>query len=124
MRLVLSILAATALAASASAQPTCAGQWGVVRVSKIKPGQMPLFRKAVADQQAWYRGHGITDNTQQIGQVVTPAGDFDPSEALTLHLNSPATQPAHDAGWEEFVKEFRASSDMVSEKRVCLTKPG
>lgn len=120
------LFAAAALllwAGAACAQDVCSGGHPVfVRVSKIKPGQAALFAKAVADQQAWYRGHGITTNQQMFGAVFTPTG-VSPDQVMTVHMDAPLQRPATDAGWNAFIQEFHASSDMVSETRACVRAP-
>ncbi len=115
--------AALALAGAACAQagPGCDGQYAVVRVSKLKPGQGALFARATADQVAWYRGKGITTNSFKVGTMLDGAGA---EQRLTLHLNAPAERPAPDAGWNAFVQEFRDSSDILTETRVCLKDVG
>lgn len=120
MRLVLAAVAGLLLSGQgAFAQTACAdGHVVVVRVSKIKPGQTDLFAKAVSDQQAWYRSHGVTTNQQMFGPVV---GKTD--EMVTVHMDAPANRGAPDEAWNTFVKEYRDSSDLVSETRACVRSP-
>lgn len=121
--ILLAAAAVCAAAGPAAAQTACAGSWGVVRVSSIKPGRMGLFQQAVSDQQAWYKSHGLTTDTFKVGLQQGPTGGFSDTEAVTLHLSAPESSPPRDAGWDAFVKKFRDSSDIVTEKRVCLTDP-
>jgi hypothetical protein len=105
------------------------GQMATYRVSKIKQGSSRAdFDKAVAMHIKWYRDHGYNDN-----KIVTaePA-DFDakagrmvanPNEVVTLHFNGPGV-PAdkHDEAWNAYVAAYKASSEIVAEKYLCLPK--
>ena len=123
---LLMLCGALAAASSAMAQtagaPPCAGQWQVIRVSKIKPGQMAGFMDAVKDQQAWYAGHGLKDRIM-VGRMLEATG-YSADTAVTIHdkVDGPASPPHEgDAKWNAFVAKFRASSDIVAGGPVCVT---
>ena len=114
-------------AAAASICPN--GQIAIIRVSTIKPeGSRAGFDKAVKDQIAWYRGHGIASNRIVEANVIDLASGapaISAKEAVTIHYDPPAAngaQPAPDDAYKAFVKEFRDNSDITTEKAVCLPK--
>jgi hypothetical protein len=130
---VKSILVSTVLAAAsalspvvAAAQtpPACAGHYEVIRTDTVKPGQMAAFRKAVMDQQAWYKNHGLKDRIL-IGTVLEPGSGFSATSALTIHTDmAAAASPPHDhdPAWDAFVAEYKASSDVVATYVVCVAE--
>lgn len=89
-----------------------------MRISKVKPGKMDVFKKAMADQRAWYTSHGMTMNQLKAGPTFTGAG-LSADQMVTIHLNSPSQRPDGDAGYNAFVAELRDSSDIVTETRFC-----
>lgn len=102
---------------------SCAGRIVTIRLSAIKPGQLALFKKAVADHQAWYakNGSGTKVNLMRITQ--RGAGGtlaFDDSAAITIVSYDTKTQPKRDEGYAAFVKEYQASSTVKDEHRGCL----
>jgi hypothetical protein len=118
------------LALPATAADVCSkGQIAVVRVSTLKsPASRPAFDKAVTDQIAWYRSHGVTTNkivTAEVIDMSMGAPMVSTKDVMTIHYDPPAAmnkQPAVDDGYKAFVKEFRDSSDITTEKLVCLPK--
>lgn len=115
---------------AAAADPLCSGQVAVIRVSALKAARSrAAFDKAVASQIAWYRSHGVTSNKIVEANVIEVGNGKPPmisaKEVVTIHYDPPTAagkQPAIDDGYRAFVKEFRDSSDIASEKTVCLPK--
>jgi hypothetical protein len=131
MKAILAGACLTALfALPATAADVCIkGQIAVVRVSTLKsPASRPAFDKAVTDQIAWYRSHGVTTNkivTAEVIDMSMGAPMVSTKDVMTIHYDPPAAmnkQPAVDDGYKAFVKEFRDSSDITTEKLVCLPK--
>ena len=124
------LAALVSLPAAAADTHLCAkGQIAIIRVSTIKAGGTRAgFDKAVADQIAWYRGHGVTSNKIVEADVIDLTGGeprISSKEAITIHYDPPVAdgaQPAVDDGYKAFVKEFRDNSDITVEKSVCLPK--
>jgi hypothetical protein len=126
-RLVLSALClGLPVGAAAQAPPSCAGHITIVRDSAILPGQLALFEKAVADQGAWYASHGNATKA-----IVLRVMRHDPKSGLlayaddeamtaTIHPGGGIAPPAHDAAWDAFVAEFKASSTVKTETTVCM----
>jgi len=106
----------------------CTTMVDVVRLSEIKPGKLPKFFEAVALQQAWYRKAGGNDTIQikRVTQKDPATGVYKISETqvVTSHIE-PASrkQPAHDAGYDEFVALFNESCTIKFEYRTCMTRP-
>ena len=118
--------------AMAQAAECPSGHVIIYRVSKIKPGgTREGFTKAVADNLAWYRSHGMTSNIQVGGSVMTMdptthIPSLSPDEVVTLHIDPPSFSSAnmpHDAAWDAFVAEYTANTDMVSQTFICLDNP-
>ena len=127
------VLAATALfmAVPAAAQApgstaSCpSGQVTRVRLSTIKPGStMADFQAAVAAHIAWYKAHGF-----KIDQRVAPIVAYDPAtkqpkqsatEVMTFATGDFVPQEKQDDGWKAFVAKYRAVSDLVIDKPVCM----
>jgi len=127
---VLCAAAPVAANAAASAKALCpSGQLVIVRTSQIKPGGSKAgFDKAVADNQAWYRSHGVTGNTQVGGAVLTfdkaSGWSTSPDMVATVHLNPPGgSGPQADAAWDAFVAEYQANTNLVTQTMICLDKP-
>lgn len=125
----LAFLALTASATAAAAQtPACDGHFELIRTDTIKPGKMDLFKKAVADHQAWYTAHKLPDHIL-LGQILQPKGaatPFSETTAITIHTDAagPGAPPHEgDAAWDQYVAEYKASSDVVSSITVCVTSP-
>ena len=116
-------------AAAAQQMPPCAGHYEVVRTDTVKPGKMELFKKAIADHQAWYVAHKMPDRIM-LGQVLLPkgaaGGPFSDSSVMTIHTDAagPSAPPhANDKAWDAYVAEYNASSDVVSTTIVCVSSP-
>jgi len=130
MKAIITGLLLAALSAAPAAAAVCAGgQVAVIRVSALKAGGTRAgFDKAVTDQIAWYRSHGLDNNKIVTANVIdmssgTPA--ISAKEIMTIHYDPPAAigkQPAPDDAYKAFVKEFRDNSDIATEKLVCLPK--
>jgi hypothetical protein len=112
-----------------AADTVCAGQVAIIRVSTLKAGGTRAgFDKAVADQVAWYRGHGQTGNRIVTADVIDLSSGkpmISTKEIMTIHYDPPAAknvQPAVDDSYKAFVKEFRDNTDITVEKSVCLPK--
>jgi hypothetical protein len=109
---------------AAAQTPPCLGHLTVIRDSAILPGKLPLFEKAVADQTVWYARHGASA-TPKLLRIVrrdpqTGATSYAVDEAMTATIHQPGVASApHDAAWDAFVAEFRASSTIKSETAVC-----
>ena len=123
------LAAAFALPAAAAPQLCANGQVAIIRVSTLKAGGTRAgFDKAVKDQIAWYRGHGITTNKIVTADVIDFAGGapaLSTKEVMSIHYDPPGatgTQPAPDDAYKAFVKEFRDNTDITTEKTVCLLK--
>ena len=118
-----------ALPAAAAPKLCAGGQVAVIRVSTLKAGGTRAgFDKAVKDQIAWYRGHGITTNKIVTADVIDfEAGvpSLSTKEGMSIHYDPPAAsgaQPAQDDAYKAFVKEFRENTDITTEKTVCIEK--
>lgn len=127
----LAALAVPALAGSALAQSAapvaevCKGDVTRVRLSKLKPGaSMADFEAAVAAHKAWYETRGY-----KLSQIVAPVlvyKDGAPSasldEVMTFATGDSVPRDKQDKGWGEFVAKYRAVSEIVTEKVVCMPK--
>lgn len=97
-----------------------------VRLSRIKPGgSMAAFRKAEADQEAWYAAHKIPDHLFLAPVIARSDGKqaISDTTAMTFHVHlsdRSAPFPAHDAGWTAFVAALKANSDIVTTSHICL----
>lgn len=127
--LALAAIAGGASAGGASAQTApslgglvCAGKAVTFRYGTVKPGQDALFRKAVADHQAWYAAHGNKTIVKIIHVAARSAGKaaYDDHAAMTMVTYDSAPQPAHDAAYDAFVKEYRDSETVSEEHRGCM----
>ena len=133
MKLVLAAACAITLFASAAIaeeMPCPAGQELVfIRISTIKEGGTRAgFDKAVADHIKWYRDHGYTTNEQVVANIM----DYDKASkslsvsqntVMTIHYNPPwIANDKPDAAWDALVAEYRANSDIVTDKIACLPK--
>lgn len=93
-----------------------------IRHSRVKPGQWAAFEKAVAAHNAWYADR---DNETRTGvvRVLTPppgAARLSSAEAVTITRYAATPAPAHDAAWTAFTDQYRATSEIIDEARVCL----
>ncbi len=96
----------------------CKGRLVTIRLSTIKSGQLELFKKAIADHQAWYASH---KNGTKVAYIrLAERGSYDDSTAMSVVTYDPAPQPAHDAGYAAFVKEYQDSSSVKDEHRGCM----
>src|ERR1700753_962199 len=95
MKAIIAGICLAALTALPAAAAVCAnGQIAIVRVSTLKAtGTRAGFDKAVADQIAWYRSHGLNANKIVSADVI----DFDggapalsTKEIMTIHYDPPA----------------------------------
>jgi hypothetical protein len=103
----------------------CKGDVARVRLSKIKPGaSMADFEAAVAAHLAWYESRGY-----KINQTVAPvlvrkdgAPAVSPDEVMTFATGDIPPRDKLDQGWADFVAKYRAVSDLVTDKVVCMPK--
>jgi len=112
------MLAAGGAAAQTAAAPQCAGKLVTIRLSEIKPGQIALFKKAVADHQAWYVARKNRTKVAYV-RLGTQSG-YDDSMAMTIVTYDSQPQPARDAAYASFVKEYQDSSQIKDEHRGCM----
>lgn len=122
---ILLALAATGAVAQTGPLGTlqCTGKPVTIRMSIIKPGQLALFKKAVADHQAWYAKNGNGTKVALVRVTKRGAGgalSYDDSAAMTVVTYDAKPQPARDAGYAAFVKEYQDSSSVKDEHRGCL----
>ena len=122
---VLLALAATGAVAQTGPLGTlqCTGKPVTIRLSIIKPGQLALFKKAVADHQAWYAKNGNGTKVALVRVTKRGAGgalSYDDSAAMTVVTYDTKPQPARDAGYAAFVKAYQDSSTVKDEHRGCL----
>jgi len=127
--MVAAAMTAAALAGGVQAQQqaatgglTCTGKLVSVRFVTIKPGQAALYAKAVADHQAWYAAHHNKTVVASVRVATFKGGKatFDDSSAVSIVTYDTAPQPAHDAAYDAFVKEYRDSSSIAEERRGCM----
>jgi hypothetical protein len=105
-----------------AARPACAGTIATIRFSAVKPGQWPVFARAVAAHRAWYQQHR-SPNTVTLSRVLARGGQgYSDSEAVTMTLFRDPAAPVHDKGWDAFVADYKASSTIQEERRVCVPK--
>ena len=125
-QIVAALLIAVASGAVAQTGPIgdlqCSGKPVTIRLSAIKPGQLATFKKAVADHQAWYAAHKNGTKVAYLRVTKRTAGKlaYDDDSAMTVVTYDNTPQPAHDAGYAAFVKEYQASSTVKDEHRGCL----
>lgn len=123
---LLAFAATGALAQSASGGPLgalqCTGKPVTIRMSIIKPGQLALFKKAVADHQAWYAKNGNGTKVAMVRLTKRAGGalSYDDGTAMTVVTYDAKPQPARDAGYAAFVKAYQDSSTVKDEHRGCL----
>jgi hypothetical protein len=101
----------------------CTGKPVTIRMSIIKPGQLALFKKAVADHQAWYAKNNNATKVAFVRLTQRGAGgalSYDDSAAMTVVTYDTKPQPAHDEGYAAFVKEYQDSSTVKDEHRGCM----
>jgi hypothetical protein len=77
---------------------------------------------------AWYRSHGFAKNRVMVGTVMvqdpkTKDWSVSPTEIVSLHTDAPGPAAKHDAAYDAFVADYRAASDIDTEKLVCLREP-
>ncbi|UYY77005.1 hypothetical protein [Sphingomonas sp. R1] len=110
--------------ALAQQSPCTSGELTRVRLSKLKPGaSMADFRAAVAAHVDWYKTHGFKiDQRVAPVLVVTPGSDPTESkdEVMTFATGDNVPRDKQDAGWAAYVAKYRAVSDLVLEKGVCM----
>lgn len=94
----------------------------MIRHSSILPGKWTTFEKAVADHQAWYAQHNSGTATVIVRMLTLRAGTpvLSDSDAVTITQYDAKAQPPHDAGWDSFISEYKASSTIKEEMRVCM----
>jgi len=110
--------------------PPCDGDIDIVRISTIKPGAIQGFMAAVAAHKAWYRSHGFSDNVIVASRVIirdekTGAISYSAAEVVTHHLRPPGpaqTAAKRDAAWDDYVKQYRDTSEIKNEYITCLPK--
>jgi len=122
------MIAAMAFASGVHAQaPAGSGcpagtRYATIRHSVVMPGKWAMFEKAVADHQAWYARHGHGTTTTII-RMVAPRGrgaTMSDAEAVTITRHADKAQPVHDADWDAFTAQYKASSTIKDEMRVCM----
>lgn len=111
------------VAAQQSSDLQCTGKRVTIRLSAIKPGKLDLFKKAVADHKAWYAAHHSGTTTSMV-RLIKSAGPgktaWDDAQVMTVTTYDTTSQPAQDAAYAAFVKEYRDSSDLKEEQRGCM----
>jgi hypothetical protein len=116
-------------AASAQSLPDCKGTYQVIRADDIKPGKLDVFRKAVADHQAWYVAHGFADKIL-VARVLAPDASgqpvFSDAKALSIHIETPEFEASmakgapDDDAWHAFVAEYQDSSTITATTIACV----
>ncbi|QJU59802.1 hypothetical protein HL653_20440 [Sphingomonas sp. AP4-R1] len=93
-----------------------------IRHSLVKPGQWGAFAEAVAAHNSWYVSHANKTTTNLVRVVKPGAGGFalSPAEAVTITRYADAPPPAHDAAYDAFTAQYKASSELKDEVRVCM----
>ena len=94
-----------------------------IRHDLVKPGKWAEFEQAVAAHNAWYAAHGDRETKTELLRTVArkPGGSaFSTSEAATVTHYSARPAPAHDAAWDAFIGQYRDSSKIKDEVRVCM----
>ena len=127
--LTLALAVSPAMLSAQSAPLACDGRMAIVRISEITATGTPTgFLAAVAAQKAWYQSKGVADEIFVSRIVVrdekTRAQSYSEKQFMTFHIrvgSSPG--PAHDEGYDSFVKLFRENSDIKSEYNVCMPNP-
>ena len=121
------LLALTATGAVAQSGPLgtlqCTGKPVTIRTSIIKPGQLALFKKAVADHQTWYAKNGNGTKVTLVRVTKRGAGgalSYDDSVAMTVVTYDAKPQPPRDAGYAAFVRAYQQSATVKDEHRGCL----
>jgi hypothetical protein len=95
-----------------------------IRHDLVKPGKWAEFEQAVAAHNAWYAAHGDRETkTELLRAVARKSGGsgFSTSEAATITHYSAKPAPAHDAAWNAFIAQYRDSSKIKDELRVCMS---
>lgn len=105
------------------------GQLVSMRVNTLKGAdKAAAYDSATRNHIGWYRSKGITQNRLLVGPVLVRNADGSWSnsttERVSIHMNSPGV-PAdkRDAGWDAYVSEYRATSDISTEKYACVREP-
>ena len=121
------LVTAVATAASAQSMPACKGHFEIIRTDAIKPGKLDEFKKAVADHQAWYKAHGLSDRillAQIIKEDISGTLAFAQDQAITVHVLGPmAATPPPDDAWNAFLAEYKDSSSITNTTNVCVFEP-
>jgi hypothetical protein len=96
--------------------------YAAIRHNRIKPGQWTVFEKAVAAHNGWYADHKNATTTTLVRTLAPrPTGPvLSTEDAVTITRYAPVPQPEHDAAYEAFTAQYKASADMADEARVCL----
>lgn len=118
-------LAAQSAPAAADACPN--GEVARMRVSKIKPeGSMAGFMEAAAEHAVWYRSHGFRIE-QTVAPVLTYPGGVptvSTDEVMTLATGDDVPRDRRDPAWNAYVAKYRANSDLLIKKVVCMPRRG
>ena len=123
--LIASLIVPLSLSAQ-NAMPACDGRMATVRISEIKPGgTVEGFMAAVAAHKVWYKGKGSADEIFVSRILVrdekTHAQTYSDKQFMTFHIRAGSGPgPAHDEGYDAFVKLYRENSDIKSEYNVCM----
>ena len=121
------LLGSVAMTGAASAQQQggvqCTGKSTTIRMSLIKAGKLDLFKKAVADHQAWYKAKGSGTTVSFVRQIKGGQGaaSWDDSMAMTIVVYDTSKPRAEqDDAYKAFVKEYADSSTLKDEHRGCM----
>jgi hypothetical protein len=131
MMLLGAMLLTPAFLPAQNAPLACEGRVATVRVSAIKPtGSVEGFLAAVAAHKAWYAAKGLTGDEIFATRIIvrddkTRERSYSTKELMTFHIHgSTAAGPAHDEGYDAFVKLYRDNSDIKSEYNICMPDAG
>jgi hypothetical protein len=124
---VVAFLASSAALYSQTAPLACEGRRATVRVSGVTDsGTAKGFMDAVAAHRAWVSSHGLAKDEIITVPVIerdekTRARSYSTKTFLSIHIHgSNQPDPTHDEAYDEFVKLYRANSDIKSAYDICL----
>lgn len=122
--MIAAMVVASGVEAQAPAGSGCPAGTGyaTIRHSVVMPGKWAMFEKAVADHQAWYARHGHGTTTAIVRMVASRGrgAKLSDGEAVTITRHAEKVQPTHDADWDAFTAQYKASSTIKDEMRVCM----
>jgi len=109
---------------------TCDGVVSILRLSSfVDGGSESGVRQAVAMHNAWYKSHGVLENSQVVVPVMeydraTDSVTQDKTRIATLHLNSEASVAAReyqgDEGWKGFLNAYNQNTEVQDTIFLCL----